>query len=194
MAALHFAAQYGYLDILKYLIKNEADVNKNSPKVGTPLILATINGHFDVIQCLVRNNADVNLCSKDEHSALHWAVKEKRSLEILRYLLKNIARVNVNTEIGSPLHCAAAYGNLKMVKILMYHGANVNSVKEENGLSPLHVASKQGHFEVCKYLMTHGANVNEKTKHGFSAYDLAKSNGHILLADFFFVSHIIFLK
>merc|ERR1712034_210880 len=75
-----------------------------------------------------------------------------------------------------------------------YHGANVNSVKEENGLSPLHVASKQGHFEVCKYLMTHGANVNKKTKHGLSAYDLAKSNGHILLADFFVRITYYFLK
>ena len=74
-----------------------------------------------------------------------------------------------------------------MIKILIYHGANVNSIiKQDNGFSPLHGAVEGGHFEICKYLITHGANVNEKTKNGSSsAYDLASANGHLLLVEFF---------
>ena len=144
-------AEFGYLDIVKYLIKNQADINPNAPIFGTPLIVAAMGGHFDVIQSLVRNNAEINTCSTAGYSALHWAVTETGSLEILKYLIKHGADVNLITQIGSPLHIAASFGNLKMMQILHNHGADVNSVKEENGFSPLHEAAEEGHFEACKY-------------------------------------------
>lgn len=182
-SALHFACQSGCLEIVQHLIKYKANLNQNAPGLGTPLIFAIIGGHFDVIQCLVQNKAEVNACSTAGYSALHWAVTQKGSLEILRYLIKNGAHINMNTAIGSPLHFAASHGCLKMMKILIYHGANVNSVNEENGFSPLHEAVAESHFEVCKYLIEHGANVYEKTKNGFSPYDLANDNGDVLLAE-----------
>ena len=67
----------------------------------------------------------------------------------------------------------------------MYYGANINIVKEENGFTPLHEAVEGGHLEVCKYLISHGINVKKKTKNGFSAYDLARANGDVLLVKLF---------
>jgi len=72
-----------------------------------------------------------------------------------------------------------------MIKILMYHGANVNSIKEKNGYTPLHVAVEGGQFEICKYLIAHGAIVNKRTKDGLSSYDLALINGHLVIVKFF---------
>jgi ankyrin repeat protein len=188
-SALHFACQSGCLEIVQHLIKYKANLNQNAPGLGTPLIFAIIGGHFDVIQCLVLNLADVNVYSTDGCSPLHWATTQTERLDILKYLIKNGAHVNENTVLGSPLHFVALNGDLKMMQILIYHGANVNSVKEENGFSPLHEAVEAGHFEVCKYLIAHGANINTKTKNGHSVYDLAIANGHILLTEFFSINH-----
>jgi len=188
--ALHFFVEFGYLEIAQDLIiKLKADVNQNAPKFGTPLIVATKYEHFDVIQCLVQNNAKINSCSADGYSALHWAIMETNSSEILTYLIQNGANVNMNTEIGSPLHFAASFGYLEKIKILILHGANVNVLKEDNGFSPLHEAVEDNHFEVCKYLISHGANVNQITKNGLSAYDIAILNGQILLAEFLSKNH-----
>merc|ERR1711925_36494 len=107
-----------------------------------------------------------------------------------QYLVRNNADVNAySTNVCSALHWASLNGNLEIIKILIYHGANVNSVIEENGFSPLHEAVEAGHFEVCKYLIAHGANINTKTKNGHSVYDLAIANGHILLTEFFSNNH-----
>jgi len=169
--------------------ENKADINQNAQNVGTPLIFASMYGNFNLVQSLIRNNAKVNATSTTGWSALHWSVSPRGSLEILKYLIKHGAHVNMNTSIGSPLYLCALYGYLKSVKILIYHNANVNIVKQRSGFSPLHEAADSGHFEVCKYLIAHGANVKKKTKNGLSAYDLASANGHILLAEFFSQNH-----
>ena len=54
---------------------------------------------------------------------------------------------------------AAAGAHLRVVKLLLQHGADV-SAKDKGGLVPLHNACSYGHFEVTELLIQHGANVN----------------------------------
>ena len=60
------------------------------------------------------------------------------------------------------LHQASANGNLKMMKLLITRGANVN-VKNSSGETPLHLAARGGHLEAVQCLVKAGAKVNEKT-------------------------------
>lgn len=59
-------------------------------------------------------------------------------------------------ESAPPLWCAAAAGHLGIVKILIRHGANVNSTTRTNS-TPLRAACFDGHYEIVKYLVKNGA-------------------------------------
>lgn len=59
-------------------------------------------------------------------------------------------------EGAPPLWCAAAAGHLCIVKLLVKHGANVNSTTRTNS-TPLRAACFDGHFEIVKYLVKNGA-------------------------------------
>lgn len=62
-------------------------------------------------------------------------------------------------EGAPPLWCAAAAGCLDVVKLLVKHGACVNSVTKTNS-TPLRAACFDGRFEVVKFLVDNGAGSN----------------------------------
>ncbi|KAL9928422.1 uncharacterized protein ACN427_005851 isoform 1-T1 [Glossina fuscipes fuscipes] len=60
----------------------------------------------------------------------------------------------------TPLHYAAACGHLECVRLLLEHGAAVNTT-DSKGYTPLHVGCE--YSEVTRLLLKFGANVNSKT-------------------------------
>jgi ankyrin repeat protein len=72
----------------------------------------------------------------------------------------NIIQINVNlVNLAPALWCAAAAGHTSIVKLLVRHGANVNSTTKTNS-TPLRAACFDGHYEIVKYLVAHGAGEN----------------------------------
>lgn len=57
----------------------------------------------------------------------------------------------------TPLHMAVARGSLSMVRLLLEHGADVNSVNSE-GATALHVGVISGHSVIVSELFKHGAD------------------------------------
>lgn len=88
----------------------------------------------------------------------------------------------------TPLHDAAARGDLEQVKRLLLRGADVNArvrsqerYSPEWGNTPLHEAARDGRMEVAEHLLAHGALINAQNARGITplhralAYpDLAK--------------------
>ena len=54
------------------------------------------------------------------------------------------------------LHVAVEYGHLELVRFLVDHGANVNSMRE---VSPLHFAAWFNRIEIATFLLEHGAKL-----------------------------------
>ena len=50
--ALHYAASYGYLDMIQLLIRHKAELEVKNKNDNTPLDLATINGELEAIRIL----------------------------------------------------------------------------------------------------------------------------------------------
>jgi len=62
------------------------------------------------------------------------------------------------TLLCTALHVACEYGKLDAVKLLLNHGANINTKCGVKGRSPLHYAASNIRITICEYLVSKGAN------------------------------------
>lgn len=67
-------------------------------------------------------------------------------------LLVSVVFDGETIEGAPPLWCAAAAGHEAVVKLLVRHGANVNSITKTNS-TPLRAACFDGHFDIVKFLI-----------------------------------------
>ena len=167
-ASLFWAADFGYIDILRCLIENAVDINSFSADNYncTPLMKAVENGDKDVVTFLIDHGANVAIKDKCGYTALHRAciIYHDCSPEVLSCLIENGADVNLSTDKNrTPLMTACEYGHVNTVTILIEHGANVN-LQDRDGLTVVHYAVRGSQAcEILSCLMENGADVDAKT-------------------------------
>ncbi|KAK7873054.1 hypothetical protein R5R35_000340 [Gryllus longicercus] len=126
---------------------------------ATPLVMACRNGHYDVAEYLIeRCNADIEQPG-------------------------SVVFDGETIEGAPPLWCAAAAGYISVVRLLVRHGANVNSTTRTNS-TPLRAACFDGHYEIVKFLVEHGADIEVANRHGHTCLMIACYKGHYRIAKF----------
>ncbi|CAG9822730.1 unnamed protein product [Phaedon cochleariae] len=124
---------------------------------ATPLVIACRNGHYDVAEYLIEKcHADLELPG-------------------------SVMFDGETIEGAPPLWCAAAAGHLDIVKLLVAHGAKVNTTTRTNS-TPLRAACFDGHLDIVKYLVQHGADIEVANRHGHTCLMIACYKGHIRIA------------
>ena len=95
-------------------------------------------------------------------------------------LIDSGADVNSGDLAGNtPLICAAKYGHIECVRILLKKGASINSQCAIKRCNPLMWAADNGHTEIVKVLIDNGATLNAKDIYGWTALMKAVSGGHV---------------
>ena len=152
---IEFAAMYGRLDIIKFLLENGYDhevfLKDNS------LIFAASNDFTNIIKYLIEKGKDINQSFGEEIG--YTALREAAYLgntESVELLCKLGADVNILNKYDTPLYSASAEGNLETVKILVNYGADINKANS-CGITPYEVSTKFGQKQVAEYLLSHGA-------------------------------------
>src|SRR6218665_521285 len=123
----------------------------------TALLLATQNNSCDLVDFLLRE------CHADPEQ------------------VGKVVIDNENIEDASALWCAAAIGCLRCVKVLLDHGANVNTTTSTNS-TPLRAACFDGHLEIVKYLVDHNADIELANQHGHTCLMIACYKKHYNIA------------
>lgn len=148
-----------YIECLKLLIENGADVNLKDKRGRTPL---HVNHDPLVIEFLI--DAGANVHAQD---LLGYTPLFTESVNKLRLLLSAGGDINHKTNNGiTPLHDAAFQPNYnqrkEIIEFLLSHGANINA-RTERGFSIMHEVFeyfKHTDTEVIKLLLKYGHKVN----------------------------------
>jgi ankyrin repeat protein len=202
----------GHLAVVQFLVSKGANINTKDHRGNTPLHSAVWRGgHIEIIKFLVSQGADINAKTNDGYTPLHLAksIKDSPSTKALGYDLAPVIEylssvegrqsmqgnlpmqgnlVHVEVVISSsgdtPLHKAAALGDIEFVKSLVSQGADVNAKSTTpnctvHALTPIGYAVHTGHIEIVQFLVSKGANINIKDKHGTTLLHLAMMRGNL---------------
>ncbi|MBP7282073.1 MAG: ankyrin repeat domain-containing protein [Leptospiraceae bacterium] len=133
-AAIHYATGHfagpdadhiklvSHINIVKLLLKNNADVNLKDHNGDSPLILASYFCDMDMIQLLLDHSATVDLENNEGNNALHGSVR--CPLPVAKLLVENgVPLSQKNIEGKTPLALAKEVKNINMVSYLISQGA-----------------------------------------------------------------------
>ena len=157
---IDWCAYYGDVSAIKYLLLKGASLSSFGKDMG--MIGACFHGHWQLVQFLLAQGAKVNAAMSDTgettlHSALSQ-VERVRHNQVVKVLLAHGANPNKKTRKNvptgafmrdcrtkgeTPLHRAAAFGDVEVIQMLLDAGAKVDA-KDMNGETPLSWGSWYG--------------------------------------------------
>lgn len=170
---LMIASATGNIELVKYILKKDTDVNYVSNDGNTALIVACQNFRNNnskfIVKLLIENGADVNLVSFDNKYCplintlimINMAKNiEKSDLDTTILLLENKADPNILTYDEIPLFVAVRIMNLELVMLLIKYGAEPNKMYEnKTALSQL-FDKDDYHFEQIKDVVNYLVSIS----------------------------------
>jgi ankyrin repeat protein len=178
---LHWAADHGYLEVLKLVLKIDAEFNINKMDYNgcTALNLAVQQGHVAVARFLLAEGADPNIVTANGCTPLHWAAYHGH-LELVNLLVEKGANLHAaaKQDAFTPLHLAVDQNHIAVARLLLDKRADPN-ITEHEGWTPLHIAANQGYLEIILSLLAHKPNLNIQNNHGESFLHILVDNNSI---------------
>jgi ankyrin repeat protein len=193
--ALHTAAAYGNVEIVKIICKVEGiDLNLKDVFGYTPLHLACYSTHEnrdEVIKTLLScKEIDANVSARERGynlTALHLAVKA-RSKDVVDALLNTNIDVDARSSGGwTPLHLAvkekqaneeAKYIIRTLIKYINRNCPETINTPNEDRKTPLHTSVESRDYELVDLLLDRGEKLNPQLKDmdGRTPLDIAIKN------------------
>lgn len=141
--------------VINEVLQKETDLNFQFDEIGlTPLqICIKYVKDTELTALFINSGADVNLeDTTNLQAALHFAINETSSPEMINMLLEHGANINhQDIQENTPLMLAASIGNLEIVEILLENEANTE-IKTEDGKQAADLALAAG-FEAVSALI-----------------------------------------
>lgn len=108
---------------------------------------------------------------------LHEAVQENDIARVKSLISKSVAINDLGEDGRSALYLAAQEGYMPILKVLVHHGADVNTVSvNDDDSTPLIIAAFRGHADVVNFLSDYPVNINSKDSDGYTALSWAWEN------------------
>ena len=194
------AVRKNNLRMLKLLVKYGANLQQiDSSNKKNLLHFIGTNTSFELLKYLLDKKVDPRQLSKDGQSALHILTNIFELDKSSKYVLEiDGENVNKTTSKSEQPECKKN-NRLKMIKLLVKQGADINAVyskKPNSEETPIFIAFKEGKPCLVKYFIEQGAkpkigtnpllkltwqkslyNVNQIIKHGYDINDISEHTG-----------------
>lgn len=147
----------------------------------TQAILDIVEQDFNVFETNITDNPKLlTAIDKNDRYILHWAAVQGRDRVVellLKYDNPPINELDGATK-ASPLILATLKGSLKIVKMLVENGADINQ-RNAQGHSSIQYACSKGWEDVAEYLLKKGVDINVVDSYGDSSLHRIASLGRI---------------
>lgn len=183
------AIKAGHIDQVSHALDQDAAlVNAKADNGLSTVLVAAYYNEPNIAQLLVQRGAAVTIFEAATVGALDrvkaWLTKQPNLLnayapdgfqpiglaaffghtDIVEYLIEQGAEIDAPSQNNMrvrPLHSAVANKRVDIVKLLIDHGADVNSTQADD-FTPLHEAAQNGLLDVAQWLIERGAHVNPR--------------------------------
>lgn len=182
----YFVTNPKYLEVLKNMLRNGADVNLANRLGRTALMTAAASNTIEAIDILTAADADINHQDITGNTSLIHAMNSTGNLPTLKFLILKGADVNLKNYLGQTAifslisrinrkpEQAEEYKNC-IIELLTHH-ADINAL-DANGHTPLIHQCKIGSDpKIISFLTYHGADISIKDDDGKDALYFAKNN------------------
>jgi hypothetical protein len=181
--SLHLAAALGKIDVCRALMEAGADKEARDAKQRTPLHWAAHERHVDVCRALMEAGADKEARNPEQQTPLYVAAAFGNA-DVCQALMQAGADKEAGDDFQmTPLHRAAMNGNIETCQALMQAGADKEARDNDFQMTPLHWAAYQCHESICLALVLAGANRLAANVNQNTTTEIARSQGHITLAN-----------
>jgi hypothetical protein len=154
---LHYAANRGYLDVVKLLLEKGAGVNSRNDDGRTPLHEAMSYRHYDVARFLIEKGANTALRDRQGETALIAVVymaDKKMAVELVNFFIRNGFDVKKSADVNL-LNQSIGRGHRDVALILLNKDAAFDDAS-------LYAAARKGDGDVFGILLSKGANPRQK--------------------------------
>lgn len=128
------------------------------------------------VRWLLNKGAKVNAVDKANCTPLFIAARNNDAV-VAQMLIARGASVTHQSTIGTPLHEAAGWHSLSVVKVLLNAGAPVRARAPGSESTPLHEASHSHALDVAQLLLKHGARIEDTDSRGRTPLHYACERG-----------------
>jgi ankyrin len=175
---LAFAAHFGHEEIIEFLVKAGADIERVSDTFR-PIHFAARQGKLKAYKKLVLLGANYKaLIDPSKESVLHLAC-QSGCVELVEFLLEQGFDPSEPAKGPSgnyPILNAAISGHHDIIKLLSKAGAKWN-VKASNGWTPAFYAAASGFLQILEECFEKGLSMVETDDQGYTPFLLAAYNG-----------------
>lgn len=190
---LHAACLRGNPNLVTLLLKQGANVNAIADDGTSALFWAArSDDNGEIVTMLLEKGARVNV--KNVHGrtpfdqAVYRSIQDNGNHAVMRILLNYGANIDNTREKGptsgyTPLMAATRNNQIKLVRFLLDHGANINHIAED-GNTPLMIAADEGNLKMVELFIEHGAKTEFSNNDGKTALDIAKAKSYSQLVSF----------
>ena len=156
------AVDVGNLTAVERFIEVGASVNMTDRIMGFPetaIHSCAYYGHVEIAEFLINKGIDVSFVDSVGNRAMHSVLAGVNPKEAMMTLLVEAgADMTATWNSHTPLHEAAATGNIRMVQCLLELGADTNAA-DPGGLRPVHVAAGYSNGATVRCLLEAGQDI-----------------------------------